>query len=154
MKNTLAKELALYVVIYSPIQMAADLLENYLEKNSKTPRLGFQFIVDVATDWDESKAIAGEVGDYVVYARKKRGSEEWFVGAITDENSRTLSLKLDFLDPHKKYTAEIYRDGVNADWKTNPYDLVVEKKTLGREDVLVASLASSGGIAIRFVPKK
>lgn len=153
-QNTLAKELALYVVLYSPIQMAADLPENYLEKDGVTPRPGFQFIRDVATDWDESKALAGEVGDYVAYARKKRDSDEWFLGAITDENSRKLSLKLDFLDPRKKYLAEIYRDNEKTDWKKNPYDITVETKTFTNKDTLNVSLAASGGVAIRFKVKK
>lgn len=153
-KNTLAKELALYVVLYSPVQMAADLPENYLEKDGVTPRAGFQFIRDVATDWEDSKAIAGEVGDYVAYARKKRGSDGWVLGAITDENPRKLSLKLDFLDPHKKYIAEIYRDNEKTDWKTNPYDITVETKTFTSADTLNVSLAASGGVAIRFKLKK
>lgn len=153
-KNTLAKELALYVVLYSPIQMAADLPENYFEKDGKTLKPGFQFIRDMTTDWEESKALAGEVGDYVAYARKKRNGDEWFLGAITDENPRKLSLKLDFLDAKKKYTAEIYRDGPTADWKTNPYDLVIEKKTVTAKDVMGLSLASSGGVAVRFKPVK
>jgi len=153
-KNTLAKELALYVVLYSPIQMAADLPENYFEKDGTTLKPGFQFIRDVTTDWDETKALAGEVGDYVAYARKKRDGNEWFLGAITDENPRKLSLKLDFLDVNKKYAAEIYRDGPTADWKTNPYDLVIEKKTVSANDVMDLSLASSGGVAVRFKPVK
>jgi len=153
-KNTLAKELALYVVLYSPIQMAADLPENYLEKDGTTLKPGFQFIRDMTTDWEESKALAGEVGDYVVYARKKRDGDEWFLGAITDENPRKLSIKLGFLDKGKKYIAEIYRDGPTADWKTNPYDLVIEKKTVSAKEVMDFSLASSGGVAIRFKPAK
>ncbi len=153
-KNTLAKELALYVVLYSPVQMAADLPENYLAKDGKTIRPGFQFIMDMTTDWEESKALAGEVGDYVAYARKKRNSNDWFLGAITDENARKLSLKLDFLDANKSYTAEIYRDGAQVDWKTHPYDLIVEKKTVKRTDTLDVSLAASGGVAIRFAVKK
>ncbi len=153
-KNTLAKELALYVVLYSPVQMAADLPENYLEKDGKTIRPGFQFIMDMTTDWEDSKALAGEVGDYVAYARKKRDSNEWFLGAITDENARKLSFKLDFLDANKTYIAEIYRDGATVDWKTNPYDLILEKKVVRSKDSLDFSLAASGGLAIRFVVKK
>jgi alpha-glucosidase len=153
-KNTLAKELALYVVLYSPIQMAADLLENYFEKDGTTLKPGFQFIRDMTTDWEESIALAGEVGDYVAYARKKRDGNEWFLGAITDENPRKLSLKLSFLDANKKYAAEIYRDGPTADWKTNPYDLLIEKKTVTAKDVMDLSLASSGGLAVRFKPVK
>ena len=152
-KNTIAKELALYVVLYSPVHMAADLLENYFEKDGKTLRLGFQFIIDVPTDWEDSKAIMGEVGEYVAYARQKRNSGEWYLGAITDENVRKLSLKLDFLDLRKKYTAQIYRDGVDAHWKTNPYDLLIESKTVSAKDILDISLAASGGVAIRFIPQ-
>lgn len=153
-KSTLAKELALYVVLYSPIQMAADMIENYVEKDGKTLRPGFQFIVDVATDWEQSRALQGEVGDYVVYARKPRGGQDWFLGAITDENPRKLSLKLDFLDAKKRYVAEIYRDGAAADWKTNPYDLVVERKTVKAKDVLAIDMAAGGGVAIRFKLEK
>lgn len=149
-KNTLAKELALYVVIYSPIQMVADVIDNYYEKDGKTLRPGFQFILDVPTDWEQSRALVGEVGDYVAYARKQRNGDDWFLGAITDENPRKISLKLNFLEPRKKYTAEIYRDGATADWKTNPYDMVVERKAVKSKDVLDINLAASGGVAIRF----
>ena len=149
-KNTLAKELALYVVIYSPIQMAADVIENYFEKDGKTLRPGFQFILDVPTDWEQSRALAGEVGDYVAYARKQRNGDDWFLGAITDENPRKLALKLDFLDPRKRYIAEIYRDGATADWKTNPYDMVIEHKAVKAGDMFNVALAASGGVAVRF----
>jgi len=153
-KNTLAKELALYVVIYSPIQMAADVIDNYYEKDGKTLRKGFQFILDVPTDWEQSRALMGEVGDYVAFARKQRNGDDWFLGAITDENTRKLSLKLNFLDVKKKYIAEIYRDGEMADWKTNPYDMVIERKAVKSKDVLDVNLAASGGVAIRFKLEK
>jgi alpha-glucosidase len=149
-QSTLAKELALYVVIYSPIQMAADLIENYFEADGTTIKPGFQFIMDVPTDWETSKAIAGDVGDYIVMARKQRGSDDWFLGAITDENSREVSFKLDFLDKGKKYEAQIYRDGEKAEWKANPYDMVIERKTVTAVDALSFKLATSGGVAIRF----
>ena len=151
-KNTLAKELALYVVIYSPIQMAADLIENYYQSDGKNLRPGFQFIIDVPTDWERSIALQGEVGDYLVYARKRRDGDDWFVGAITDENSRKVSISLKFLDKDKKYSAEIYRDGAAADWQTNPYDLVVERRAVKAKDKLNIRLAASGGVAIRFIP--
>lgn len=144
-RSTLAKELSLYVVLYSPIQMAADLIENYEEKPE-----AFQFILDVPTDWEESRALAGEVGEYVVFARKERNAEDWYLGALTDENARKVSLQLDFLSPDKSYEAQIYRDGKNANWKTNPYDLVIEKKTVKHGDQLDLALATSGGAAIRF----
>ncbi len=144
-QTTLVKQLALYVVLYSPIQMAADLPENYLKHMD-----AFQFIRDVPTDWQQSRAIAGEVGEYVAFARQQRDSDDWFLGAITDENSRTLTLKLDFLSPGKRYEAQIYRDGDKADWQSNPYDYVIEKKQLTNSDQLTVKLARSGGLAVRF----
>jgi alpha-glucosidase len=144
-KHTLAKELSLYVVLYSPVQMAADLPENY-EKHLEA----FQFIRDVPVDWDESIGLAGEVGDYVAIARKQRGSPDWFLGALTDENARTLTLKLDFLDPKARYEAQIYRDGPEASWDRRPYDLVVEKRPVTATDTLELELATSGGAAVRF----
>lgn len=144
-QTTLAKQLALYVVLYSPIQMAADLPKNY-EANMDA----FQFIRDVPTDWQESKAIAGEIGDYVAFARQERDGNDWYLGALTDESSRQLNLSLDFLDPQQSYVAEIYRDGAKADWKTNPYDIVIENRTVKHGDNLKLSLATSGGAAIRF----
>lgn len=144
-QSTLAKELALYVVLYSPIQMAADLIENYEAKPE-----AFQFIRDVPTDWEESLALAGEVGDYVVFARKERKGNDWYLGAVTDEAARDLTVSLDFLSPAQKYEAQIYRDGSDADWKTNPYAMVIEKKAVQQGDKLQVKLASSGGLAIRF----
>jgi alpha-glucosidase len=144
-QHTLAKELSLYVVLYSPVQMAADLPENY----AKHPE-AFQFIKDVPTDWDESAGLAGEVGDFVAVARKQRGQPDWFLGALTDEHPRQLSLRLDFLDPQARYVAEIYRDGPQADWQTRPYDLVREQRNVTATDTLDLALASSGGVAIRF----
>jgi alpha-glucosidase len=94
--------------------------------------------------------VAGEIGDYVAIARKQRGSPDWFLGALTDENARSLRLPLDFLDPKSHYVAEIYRDGPQADWKTRPYELVVEKRNVTAADTLELALASSGGAAIRF----
>lgn len=149
-RSTLAKELALYVVIYSPIQMAADLIENYYEKDGKTIKPAFQFIVDVPTDWEKTKALAGEIGDYLVIARQQRGSNDWFLGAITDENAREIKINLDFLDAGKQYEAQIYRDGAKAEWKANPYDMVIEKKKVTAKDQLEFNLSASGGVAIRF----
>ncbi|MBI1365460.1 MAG: glycoside hydrolase family 97 protein [Alphaproteobacteria bacterium] len=146
-ESTLAQQLALYVVLYSPIQMAADLPENY-EKRPKA----FQFILDVPTDWSESRALNGEVGDFVTIARKARHGEDWYVGAITDENARTLKAPLDFLDAGRIYKAEIYRDGPKADWKTNPYDIVIENREVRSTDTLVLPLGPGGGAAIRFTP--
>lgn len=144
-QTTLMKQLALYVVLYSPIQMAADLPEHYQEKMD-----AFQFIVDVPTDWERSVALAGEVGDYVVFARQQRDSNNWYLGAITDEHARDIEIKLSFLEKGKSYQAKIYRDGTKADWKTNPYDYVIEQKTVSRNDILKLHLATSGGAAIQF----
>ena len=146
-KSTIAKELSLYVVLYSPVQMAADLPENYAKHAD-----AFQFIKDVPTDWDESVALAGEVGDYIAIARKQRGSPDWFLGALTDETARSLTLKLAFLDPKAQYVAEIYRDGPEADWKARPYDLVIERRAVAAADTLDLKLAPGGGAAVRFKP--
>jgi len=146
-ESTLAKQLALYVVIYSPIQMVADLPEHYAEHPD-----AFQFIKDVAVDWEESRVLAGEVGDYVVFARKARGGEEWFLGAVTDEQARQPEVSLSFLDPGRRYRAEIYRDGENAHWDTAPFEFVRENREVRSTDTLPLRLAAGGGQAIRFVP--
>jgi alpha-glucosidase len=147
-QTTLVKQLALYVVLYSPIQMVPDLFENY----ARLPD-AFQFIIDVPTDWEESIAIAGEVGDYVAIARKERGGNDWYLGVITDEQSRKLALPLDFLDDGNDYIATIYRDGDDADWRSNPYDYIIEERQLSRDQQLELMLAAGGGAAIRFQPK-
>ncbi|MBB1271091.1 glycoside hydrolase family 97 protein [Shewanella sp. SR44-3] len=146
-QTTLTKQLALYVVLYSPIQMAADLPRNYVQRLD-----AFQFIRDVPTDWRQSIALAGEVGDFVAIARQAKANDEWFIGALSDENSRELRLKLDFLDKDRTYQAQIYRDGPKAHWLTNPYDYVIETKTLTAKDSLTLTLAASGGAAIRLLP--
>ncbi|MDM4766772.1 glycoside hydrolase family 97 protein [Pelomonas sp. SE-A7] len=143
--TTWAKQLALYVVIYSPIQMAADLLDNY----EKHP-LPFEFIKQVPVDWSETRVLNGEVGDYVTIARKQRGGEDWYLGAITDEHPRSLELKLDFLEPGARYRAHIYRDGPRANYTTAREDLVVERREVGSASRLVLRLAPGGGQAIRF----
>lgn len=148
-QTTLAKQLALYVVLYSPIQMAADLPEHY-EANLAP----FQFIQDVPTDWEESIAIAGDVGDYAVFARKDRQSEAWYVGGITDEHARTVDISLDFLTKGKTYTAQIYQDGKQANWQTNPYDIEIVEKPVKAGEKLTLKMATSGGVAIRLVPNQ
>ncbi len=148
-QTTLAKQLALYVVLYSPLQMAADLPENYEARPD-----AFQFIKDVEADWEESIALAGEVGEYVAFARQGRKSKEWFLGAVTDENPRDLSLPLSFLEKGRKYRAQIYRDGPEAHWDTNPYAMVIEEKIVTGGDTFAVWLAASGGVAVRFVPVK
>lgn len=144
-QTTLAKQLALYVVIYSPIQMAADLPRNYEKRLD-----AFAFIQDVPTDWKDSKALVGEVGEYVVFARQDKANDDWFLGALTDENARSVEVKLDFLTPAKRYEAQIYRDGDNADWVKNPYELAIEKRQVTATDSLNLKMATSGGVAIRF----
>lgn len=143
--TTLAKQLALYVTIYSPVQMVADLPENYEARPE-----AFQFIVDVPTDWEQSVALDGEVGEFLAIARQERGGEDWYLGAVTDETERTLELALDFLAPGRSYTAHVYRDGEGADWDTNPYPVQIEKKLLTASDTLELWLAPGGGAAIRF----
>jgi alpha-glucosidase len=146
-QTTLAKQLALYVLIYSPIQMVPDLIENYAKHED-----AFQFIKDVPTDWSETHVLNGEVGDYVTIARKDRNGEAWYLGAGTDENGRVLSVPLHFLSSGKTYSAEIYRDGDKAHWKNAPFEFVVEKRTVRSSDRLTIKLAAGGGQAIRFVP--
>ena len=121
-QTTLAKQLALYVTLYSPLQMAADLVENY-EKHMDA----FQFIKDVAVDWDDSRYIEAEPGDYITVARKAKGTDNWFVGGITDENARTANFTLDFLTPGKQYVATLYADGKDADYKENPTSYQIKK---------------------------
>ncbi|HEV7783412.1 MAG TPA: glycoside hydrolase family 97 protein [Chitinophagaceae bacterium] len=145
MHSTLAKQLALYVTLYSPIQMAADYPENYEAKPD-----AFQFIKDVPVDWDETKVIAAEPGDYITIARKEKGKTDWFIGAITDEQAREAIIPLDFLDAGKKYRATIYRDAAATDWKTNPEAYLIEKKVLQKETILKIQLAAGGGCAIRL----
>ena len=145
--TTLAKQLALYVTMYSPLQMAADLLENY----EKYPD-AFQFIKDVALDWDESKYLQAEPGDYLTVARKAKGKESWFLGAITDENARKSEIKLDFLTKGKKYRAIIYEDAKNADWKNNPIAYKIRTVEVTNKSKISLKLAPGGGTAISFEP--
>jgi alpha-glucosidase len=147
-QTTLAKQLALYVLIYSPIQMVADLPENYAKHMD-----AFQFIKDVPVDWSQTHVLNGEVGDYVTIARKDRHSEAWYLGAGTDENGRVLQVPLGFLDPRRTYSAEIYRDGDKAHWKTAPFEFAIEKRKVRSTDTLTIRLAAGGGQAIRFVPR-
>ncbi len=146
--TTLAKQLALYVVLYSPLQMAADLIENY------EGHPAFQFIKDVPVDWDETLVLNGQIGEYVTIARKDRGSEEWFVGSVTDENSRSFEIDLSFLDRGVDYIAEIYADGNDADWVSNPQSYEIRRETVDHKTTLRIDLAPGGGQAIRFSPKK
>ncbi len=146
--TTLAKQLALYVTLYSPLQMAADLPENY-----EAHMDAFQFIKDVPVDWDDTKILDAEPGDYVVIARKGKGTENWFLGAITDENARQFVEDLSFLDKGKKYIATIYADAPDADWKTNPEAYTIKKMTVTSTTHLSLKLAPGGGTAISIVSR-
>ena len=146
--TTLAKQLALYVTLYSPLQMAADLPENYEEHMD-----AFQFIKDVPVDWDDTKILAAEPGDYIAIARKGKGTNNWFLGAITDENARQLTADLSFLDKNKKYTATIYGDAADADWKTNPEAYTIKKMVVNSTTHLLLKLAPGGGAAVSIVPQ-
>jgi alpha-glucosidase len=143
--HTTAKELALYVVIYSPLQMAADLPENY-EKH----RQAFQFILDVPTDWEDTQVLNGDIGNYVTIVRKDRHTNDWYLGSISDENGRVLEVSLGFLDPGKRYMAQIYRDAVESDWLSNPYPFEYSEQLVSSSDRLTIRLAAGGGQAIRF----
>ncbi len=145
--TTLAKQLALYITMYSPLQMAADLPENY-----ETKMDAFQFIKDVAVDWDDTKILDAEPGDYIIIARKAKGKDSWFMGAITDENARNFTPGLDFLDAGKKYVVTIYRDGDKADWKNNPEEYVIEKFIVDAKTKLRLKLAPGGGTAVSLMP--
>ncbi len=143
LSTTLVKQLALYVTMYSPLQMAADLIENY----RKYPD-AFQFIKDVAADWDNTYILEAEPGDYITIARKAKGVNEWFVGGITDENERESVIDFSFLPEGKKYIATIYADGKKADWRTNPKDYVISTQKITSKTKLKQRLAPSGGVAI------
>lgn len=147
-KTTLAKQLALYVVMYSPLQMAADLPENY-ERHLDA----FQFIKDVAADWDDSVILSAEPGDYIHTARKTKGKDEWFVGGITDENARNFVVDFSFLPKGKKYEATIYEDGKDADFEKNPQSYNIYKKIVTNTTKIPVKLARSGGYAISVKPK-
>jgi len=147
MHSTLCKQLALYVTLYSPVQMVADLPENYALHSD-----AFQFIRDVTTDWDDTKVLAAEPGDFIYIARKEKNSDRWFVGAITDENSRKAELSLSFLNPSREYAATIYRDGANADWKDNPESYKIETFLVNSRTRLKIELAKGGGAAVSIRP--
>lgn len=141
--TTLVKQLAYYVTMYSPLQMAADLPESY----ERFPD-AFQFIKDVALDWDETYVQEAEPGDYLTIARKAKGKEEWYVGGITDENERTATIPFSYLPKGKKYIATIYADGKQASYDKNPQDYTIRKVLVTSKSVLKQKLASSGGVAI------
>jgi glucan 1,4-alpha-glucosidase len=144
--STLARQLALYVTMYSPLQMAADLPENYMRFAD-----AFQFIKDVAVDWDDSRALAAEPGDFITIARKAKGTNNWFVGTTVDENGYLSDLKFDFLDEGRQYLATIYADGPNANYKTNPQAYTISKVLVTNKSVLKQKCAPGGGYAISII---
>ncbi len=143
--STLAHQLALYVVFYSPIQMVADLPENYREHPE-----AFRFIRNVPVDWAETRGLEAVVGDYAVVARRDRASHRWYVGGITDATAREVSVELDFLEEDRCYTATIYRDGERAGWDSYPVDYRIEQREVRRGDVIDVRMASGGGFAIEI----
>jgi len=145
--TTLAKQLALFVTLYSPLQMASDLVENYENQPA------FKFFQDFGTDWEQSEILNGEIGEYITIARKEKGGDTWFLGSVTDEHARTLEVSLSFLDNDATYTAEIYADGENADWKTNPQAIAISSQEVTATSTLKLVLAAGGGQAIRFIKK-
>jgi alpha-glucosidase len=148
-QSTIAKQLALYVVLYSPIQMAADLPENY----AKFPK-PFQFIKDVPVDWAETRVLNGEVGDYVTIARKDRGSDDWYLGAISDEQARSLRVNFGFLDAGRKYYATIYQDGKGAGFEGDPKSIEIVARPISSLDTMELKLAPGGGLAMRISAAK
>ncbi len=144
--TTLAKQLALYVTIYSPIQMAADLPENY----ERFPD-AFSFIEQVPVNWSDTKILKAEPGDYIIIARKDKNSENWFVGAITDEEARSFEIKLDFLNADR-YEMTIYKDAKDSDWEKNPMKYEIEKSTIKKNQTIKLNLAPGGGTAIILKP--
>ena len=145
---TIANQLALYVTLYSPLQMAADLPEHYAQFMD-----AFQFIKDVDIDWIQSKYLLAEPGEYVVIARQGKKNGQWFCGGVTDDQKRTLEVPMNFLDPGKTYEATIYRDADDAHYKNNPQAYVIEKKTVTSGDSLPIKMAPGGGFAISFEEK-
>lgn len=149
MHSTLARQLALYVVLYSPMQMAADLPENY------DGHPAFQFIREVPVDWSESRVLSGVLGEHVVIARRGRGTHDWFIGAITDDEPRHAQVRLDMLDPKRSYLATFYRDGLLANYRSNPLPVTIERRMVKAGETLRIRMAPGGGqaITIRAVPR-
>jgi hypothetical protein len=146
-QTTLAKQLALYVTMYSPLQMAADLPENYERFMD-----AFQFIKDVAVDWDDTRILEAEPGDYLTVARKAKNRDEWYIGAITDEQARTANISLEFLPPKRWYVATIYSDAAEAHWERNPMAYKINNFLVNNRTSPKITLASGGGAAIGLKP--
>ena len=147
-RSTLARQLALYVTMYSPLQMAADIPEHYQAHMD-----AFQFIKDVACDWDDSRYLEAEPGDYITVARKAKGTDNWFIGGKCDENGHKSVVKLDFLDKGKKYDCTIYADAKDASFDKNPKSYTITRKTVKRGDVLKLAEAPGGGFAVSLMAR-
>jgi alpha-glucosidase len=147
--TTIARQLALYVSMYSPIQMAADLPEHY-----ETYMDAFQFIKDVALDWQTSLVLEAEPGDFITYARKEKNGERWFIGRTNDEEKRTSNIDFSFLTKGQQYVGTVYSDAADADWKSNPQAYEIKKYAVTNKSKLSQACASGGGYAISLVPVK
>jgi alpha-glucosidase len=145
--TTLAKQLALYVVIYSPVQMLADIPQNYEGHKA------FAFFENLPVDWERSLVLNGEIGAYITMARQDRNSQNWFVGSITDEKPRSLSIALDFLDEGKTYDATIFQDGTEAHWQNNPQVLEIRSTQVRKGETMNFELAPGGGVAVKLIAK-
>lgn len=144
---TLCNQLALYVTLYSPLQMAADVPENYMRYAD-----AFRFIKDVAVDWDESRYLAAEPGEYIIAARREKGGQHWFVGGVTNEDARTMIVDFSFLTKGQKYMATIYADAKDADYETNPEKYVISRRVVTAKDKEKIFMARGGGFAISLMP--
>lgn len=144
---TLCNQLALYVTLYSPLQMAADVPENYMRYDD-----AFRFIKDVAVDWDESRYLAAEPGEYIIAARREKGGQRWFVGGVTNEDARTMTVDFSFLTKGQKYMATIYADAKDADYETNPEKYVISRRVVTAKDKEKIFMARGGGFAISLMP--
>ena len=149
--STLANQLALYVTLYSPLQMVADLPENYMPGGKLHP--AFAFIDAVPTDWQQSMALDGKIGQYLVIARQDKHSERWFVGANSNEQARTLQLPLQFLDKNRSYDLVMYQDAADAHWQTNPMAYQIQRRQVSSKDLITLKLAPGGGAALELIPR-
>ncbi|MDW8852148.1 glycoside hydrolase family 97 protein [Flavobacterium sp. MMLR14_040] len=145
-QTTLANQLALYVIVFSPLQMASDLPENYEGKPE------FQFVKEVPCNWSDTKVLDSKIGEYTTIVRKDWDEKNWYLGSITNKEARDLKVALSFLDSGKEYEAEIYADGAGANYKTNPYPVAISKQKVNSKTVLDIKLAAGGGTAIKFSP--
>ncbi len=145
--TTLAKQLSLYVVLYSPIQMLADLPQNYVDHPA------FKFLQDVPVDWYDTQVLNAEIGEYITTVRKDRYSDDWYLGSLTNEDPRSFEVSLSFLDENAEYLAEIYADADGITWKNKADQVTISKKTVTAEDTLSLKLAPGGGAAVRFSKK-